>query len=899
MKQADGENKKKNTEDRDVARRRCEMTDALNKAIATLCESSEENFEEVLSKSLHHFASVMGAGRILVYQNVEVDGEIKQKQLFLYEIAIGGIRSSHINYLPDGPALRKWRQAGQRNEYINLCLKTATPDEVAYLTPFGIKSILIIPILTSGQYWGTIIFGDLEKERLFDEDCMDLILSGSMIYTSAIIRDSMKQNLKKSFNEMATQNMRLNLLVDSMGVALWDMDIPTDRDPFKSENAFWWSDEFRHLLGFKDENDFPNVHGSWSERIHPEDKERVFAAVAAHMYDLSGKTPFDIEYRIMNKKGKYRYFRAFGETHRDKDGNPLKIAGALEDIHAKKQMLRDIDNMRTQKFISKFSVPFTQPYVFDELINNALFELRDYTETDRAIILEFLPDGRLCCTYESIINEKTPSVLGHMLPYEDEKPLLDEAEKRGCFYEKDAALYFKKHPQVNLGEKSFCYIPLMIEGERAGYLAFFTMFKQADWGEDEFRLTTMAGSIVAGAFSNRKNDMLKEETLKAQQESKAKSNFLSVMSHEMRTPLNAIIGMTTIAKETQDLERKDYALKRIEQASVSLLGIITDTLDMAKIEADKFELSPVEFNVEKMLQNVISIVKFYMDEKNQKFDMYIDENMPRFIISDNHRLSQVVSNLLSNACKFTSNGGKIHLSVSLENEENGICELRFEVTDSGIGISPEQQKKLFQAFLQAESGISRTFGGTGLGLALCKRIVELMEGKIWVHSEMGKGARFVFTIKAPRGKQLAKNKPAPSPQQREKAAAGEFSGKKMLLAEDVEINREIVKMLLDGMGLIIEEAENGQKAYEKIKNNPEEYSIVFMDMQMPKMDGLEATRQIRALPYEYTKRLPIIAMTANVFVEDIEKCLAAGMNSHIGKPLKKDEILTVLETYLV
>ena len=400
----------------------------------------------------------------------------------------------------------------------------------------------------------------------------------------------------------------------------------------------------------------------------------------------------------------------------------------------------------------------------------------------------------------------------------------------------------------------------------------------------------------------RMEKALQEETLKAQQASEAKSNFLSVMSHEMRTPLNAIVGMTSIGKETDQMQRKDYALGKIEDASASLLGIINDVLDMAKIEANKLELSPIEFNLKRMLQKVISIVKFRMDEKQQRFDMRIDDNVPVFIMGDDQRLSQVVTNLLTNASKFTHEGGEINMRVSLVKEKKDICELRFEIDDNGIGISPEQQKKLFRAFLQAESGISRTFGGTGLGLALSKRIVELMGGKIWVDSQLGKGAKFLFTIKAKRIENVGQTLDAPMASGKNIAEIkkqGDFSGVRLLLAEDIEINREIVISLLENTGLVIDEADNGRIAYEMIKADPELYSLVFMDMQMPGMDGLEATKKIRTLPDERAKKLPIIAMTANVFKEDIEKCLAAGMDDHIGKPLDIDEVIAVLKKYSV
>jgi len=517
---------------------------------------------------------------------------------------------------------------------------------------------------------------------------------------------------------------------------------------------------------------------------------------------------------------------------------------------------------------------------------------------------------------------------------------------------------------------------------------------------------------------------------KSDLESKRKSAFLANMSHEIRTPMNAIIGMITIGKSAADTERKDYCFTKIEDASNHLLGVINDILDMSKIEANKFELSPVEFHFEKMIRRVVNVVNFRIDEKHQKFSVHVDKAIPRILTGDDQRLAQVIANLLGNAIKFTPEEGNIVLTANLVSEDNGVCTVQISVTDTGIGITPEQQAKLFQSFEQAESSTTRKYGGTGLGLAISKNIVEMMGGKIGIQSELGKGSTFAFTFQAKRGvggrtgllsddvnlsnirilavdddpevlaysrdiahsfgvscdtassgeEALAlvdKNGPYhiyfvdwqmpgmdgirlsrelkarmtaesnsvvimisaaewspiaeeakkagvdkflskplfPSAiaeiiseclgidkKQAEKAKAASianiFSDRHILLAEDVEINREIVLALLEPTQLSIDCAENGAEAVRMFTESPDKYDMIFMDVQMPEMDGYEATRRIRELDVPKARTIPIVAMTANVFREDIERCLEAGMNSHVGKPLDFNEILEKLNEYL-
>lgn len=367
------------------------------------------------------------------------------------------------------------------------------------------------------------------------------------------------------------------------------------------------------------------------------------------------------------------------------------------------------------------------------------------------------------------------------------------------------------------------------------------------------------------------------------------------MSHEIRTPMNAIIGMTTIAQQSGDLERIKYCLDKVHTASNHLLGLINDVLDMSKIEADKLALVSEPFDMRQMIDAILTVITVKLEEKHIKLELDIAKDMPNCIIGDELRIKQVMLNIISNAIKFTPEYGNIYLSMH-KTEKNGAQYIQAEIRDTGIGIAPEHKARLFDAFEQEDETTAHNYGGTGLGLSISKSIVESMGGQIEVESVQGKGSTFTFNIPL---KESDTEVEAPKSNDALLDACNrQYSHCRILIVDDIEINREIISTLLEETGMKFDNAQDGMEAFKLFESQPERYDLILMDVQMPVMNGIEATKRIRSLDIPKAKEIPIIAMTANAFKEDVDSCREAGMNDHLSKPVDSNVLLNKLAIFL-
>ena len=380
----------------------------------------------------------------------------------------------------------------------------------------------------------------------------------------------------------------------------------------------------------------------------------------------------------------------------------------------------------------------------------------------------------------------------------------------------------------------------------------------------------------------------------AESANRAKSAFLAVMSHELRTPMNAIMGMTDLALRRATEPRQIDQLNKAARAADHLLALINNILDLSRIEAERLTLEETPFQLGVVLENLSSMIGQTASKKGLKLVLDIaPELASRALSGDPLRLGQILLNLAANAIKFTEQGS-VTVRVQLTEAQSSGLKLRFEVVDTGIGISPEDQKRIFNSFEQSDGSMTRKYGGSGLGLAISKRLVEMMNGQIGIESQPGNGSTFWFTARLQPAENFTAAPSKPHNTSAEEELRATYSGTRVLLVEDEPINQEVSRELLEAVGLQVDLADDGMVAVDRVKRT--NYALILMDMQMPRMNGIEATEAIRALPGR--QHTPILALTANAFNEDRERCQKAGMNDHISKPVDPDKFFETLLNWL-
>jgi len=885
--------------DRIEIKRRENMASALNKAAVQFLSKSQKSFEAMMTESVRLIADVMDLDRVSVWRNFMKTDGMHVSQIYRWDRESGGTTGTtsifdDVTYSKLAPS---WEKILSCDKTINSPVQMQPPQEAELLKKYGVISLFVTPIFISNDFWGFVLFEDRKKELYFEDDLTELMRSAAFLCANAVMREDMEQEISEAnkFNRAMLDAAPVGFTIIDENLNIIDANNAI-LEIFKCSKKYYTEHFFELIPEYQ-----PNGDKS-SEKITEIIKRTIngenIKTEWTHRTSLGEIIPFEVTLT------RTKYKDNFVALCYQYDLRNIKLM--TDELQNKSELLKI--RLEQQELISEISRRFVSSDDIKFLIREAIAKLGHYYKVSSVIIynLEYKNgEASVECQWTSKLkdprrkNLNTRELIKNSFPerlYDCVTlPILSCTDTRTSSDD-----VFRD--MLAEGVYAFICAPLYVEGMLWGFLAVEQKNSPRVWTDNEKGFVATTASTIAGAIMlDIYNTKLKDAVTEVTAASKAKSEFLSNMSHEMRTPMNAIINMTIIAKNSYDIERKNYALEKIGDASTHLLGVINDILDMSKIEANKFELVPVEFDFEKMIGQVVNVINFRVEEKHQTFLVNIDNKIPKILIGDDQRISQVMANLLSNAVKFTPENGIISLNTKLIKEDDDTCTLQISVTDTGIGISIEHQKNLFQSFQQAESSTARNYGGTGLGLSISKSFVHMMGGKIWVDSEQGKGSTFAFTIEVKRGKDNGEEEKTEISQTND---FENFKDRKILLAEDMEINREIVMMLLEPANLKIDCAVNGVQAVEMFTEDPQKYDLILMDVHMPGMDGYEATRQIRVHEEELRskllsyKKIPIIAMTANVFKEDIDNCMKAGMDDHIGKPLDFEIVMKKLRNFI-
>ena len=704
-----------------------------------------------------------------------------------------------------------------------------------------------IEVLARPSWW------NLRRTLLLAGLCGGLTLAG--LAWVVVLRRRIKQQtevIRRQVQSEADLQKRYEYAVRATRDTIWDWDL--------LRQTICWSEGICSVFGYAPEETCTDASW-WQRRIHPEDADRVQRSLQTTV--AAGADQWSLEYRVKRADGNYAHVLDRGYLMYDSSAAPCRMICASMDITAQKRADEELARERN-------------------LLRTLIDTVPDYIYV-KGLDGRFLMVNR---TLTELLGASSPDVL---LGKSDFDCYPEELAR--SFWADDRKVMDSGEPLINREESNVDF-----RGK-----ANWVLTTKVPLRDREGNVVGLMG--VGRNITSRKQAEKEVEKARdaAEAASRAKGEFLANMSHEIRTPLNGILGMTELALDTTlNLEQREY-LEAVKLSADSLLNVVNDILDFSKIEAGKLDLNPEDFDLRAQLQDVVKLMTVPARLKGLRLASHTAPDVPRLVHGDPTRLRQIVLNLVGNAVKFTEQG-EVLVEVFQEAQQGREVTLQFVVRDTGIGIAGPKQRAIFEAFVQADGSTTRRFGGTGLGLTISSRLVQMMGGRIWVESEEGRGSRFHFTA---RFEIPAVREQEPESERASVVSVGNGNGlarqqqplgSRILLAEDNGVNRIFIVRLLEKHGHSVVTAVDGRQALEAFAKS--RFDLILMDVQMPGMDGLEATAAIRELEKESSLHVPIVALTAHALKGDRERCLAAGMDGYLSKPVHSDELFETVDAFL-
>lgn len=732
-------------------------------------------------------------------------------------------------------------------------------------------------------------------------DALIIMPRGQTLHNQAAVKtyaDHMGSLLLSKESERRLRHSETNFrrMAESMGEVFWLRSSDGRR-------MLYISPAYEDVWGRSCKSLYDNP-ASFMEAVHPED----LAAVEAEYERYSREEVFNLEYRIVRPDGDIRWIWARSFPVIDEKNRLTSHSGIAVDITERKNMEVELEvksNILTATLQSTNELLSNPDY--RQAISSSFQWLGNAVGVDRIYLFEntFAAGGKLTHT-----SQKIEWSAGNVEPQLDNPDLQDVPVEEVDFFIEPLAQ--KKPFQAIVNELppgtvrellsaqqilSILVLPVFIQDTFWGFIGYDECKYERKWTDVEFALLhSFTGTIASAIRRSNMEEELEKSIAAAEEANIAKRNFLANMSHEIRTPFSGVLGMVELLGQTSlSDEQKEY-VNHISTSTRSLLNIIDDILDISKIEAGTLQLSQDIFAIKSFIEKIMLPFQAEAAAKGLDLQWSVSDHLPAFLFGDFNKIRQVITNLVGNSIKFTGSG-YIRLAVTAEKESPNSVILTFVLEDSGTGIPDDKLKSVFEPFMQADSTISRQFGGTGLGLFICKNLIKLMGGEISLKSGTGRGTAVTFTLPLLVAEGFA-GKEAEAAGDRQIAAGKDVESRKshrysILVAEDDEVNRLIISRILEKAGHAVCLVTNGREALEKFESQT--FDLVLMDIQMPLMDGYSATAAMRKLEQDKKRKTPIVALTAHAMAGDREKSIAAGMNDHLTKPLQTETLLQLIE----